>query len=106
MVVTSMKDAEYDTILAMTIKGFIATKYLCHSAGHDEERVVCVHSFLILYQLAILLGYGLVEHVLVEICSQWSTELEDLVNDQGGFDQIKKAHNGESIEKINTAMSK
>ena len=76
------KDDEYNVTFAFTNKNLISAKCSCHSGGHDDERVSCVHSLPLLYQFAMLLENGLAEHMLVDLCSQWNTKLKDLVQKQ------------------------
>ena len=73
---------------------------------------MCSHTTPI-YQLTILLDNRLVEHILIELCSRWSPELEHIITSSGKFDQVKNnietlmRHIGEpSNEKINQSMSK
>ena len=45
----SMKDAEYQVVTVFTKSDLLATKCGCHAGGHKDERVVCVHTLLIIY---------------------------------------------------------
>ena len=42
-IAASMKDDEYEVVLALTSKDLVATKCECHASCIDKERVVCVH---------------------------------------------------------------
>ena len=86
----SMKDVEYDVSLAFTSKDLLATRCECQAGGEKSERVVCVHALPVLYQLTMLLDDGLAEHLLVELCSRWNTELEDLNEKEGKCEQLRE----------------
>ena len=92
--------------MAVTSKKIIATRCQCHAGGEKEERVVCVHNLPLLYQLTLLLDDGLAEHLLVELCSRWCPEIEDLIKQNGKYDELKDdlvvlmRHNGEKEDKI------
>ena len=107
----SMKDDKYDVVLAFTSKDLVATKCQCHAGGDNEERVVCVHALPLLFQLTMLLDDGLAEHLLVELCSRWNTDLEELVKDENKYEQMRNdigmlmRHNAENENKIKMAMS-
>ena len=53
-----------------------------------------------------LLDDGLGEHMLVELCSRWTTDLERMVKAQGRFEEMKNniealmRHCGETEQKI------
>ena len=108
----SMKDSEYKVKLAFTKDELLASKCQCHAGGDNNQRVVCVHTLPVIYQLTMLLDDGLAEHLLIELCSRWDSELESLVETNGSLEQMKKdikllmRHNGESETKINRIMSK
>ena len=108
----SMKDAEYDVTTAFTKNDLIAAKCDCHAGGHENGRVVCVHTLPVLYQLVMLLDDGLAEHLLIELCSRLDSELEQQMHSDGKFEEMKKnieilmRHNGESERRILNATSK
>ena len=86
----SMKDVEYNVTLALTSNDLLASQCECQAGGENDERVLCVHGLPLLYQLSMLMDDGLAEHLLVELCSRWNTDLEDEVEKQGKHNQIKK----------------
>ena len=108
----SMKDTEYKVKVAFTKDNLLASRCECHAGGDEKQRVVCVHTLPVIYQLTMLLDDGLSEHLLIELCFRWDTELEEMVEKEGLFSQMKKdtkmlmRHNGESEMKIKNAMSK
>ena len=75
----STKESEYKSMIAFTSKDILATKCQCHAGGKNEERVVCVHNLPLIYQLVMLLDHGLVEHIMIELCSRWNTDIEQCI---------------------------
>lgn len=69
-ITASMKDVEYEVSTTFTKNDLLATKYGCHADSHDKERVLCVHTLPLIYQLIMFLDDGLAEHILVELCSR------------------------------------
>ena len=67
-IAASMKDAEYEVRVAFTKNDLLATKCECKAGGDEMQRVVCVHTLPVIYQLTMLLDDGLSEHLLVENC--------------------------------------
>ena len=59
-----------------------------------------------------LLDDGLAEHLLILLCSRWNTHLEEVVQEQGKFNEMKvniqvlMRHMGENENKIKNTMSK
>ena len=107
----SMKDAQYKVKCAFTKDKLLACKCQCHAGGDKNQRVVCVHTLPVIYQLTMLLDDGLAEHLLIELCSRWDTDLEDIVEENDLFSQMRKdikllmRHNGDSEAKIKKVMS-
>ena len=104
-----MKDTEYQVVVAMPKKDLVGAKCECHAGGDESERVVCVHTLPIIYQLTMLLDDGLAEHVLIELCSRWNTELEASIKDVHEFRkdiEILMRHHGEDDLTIMNAMNK
>lgn len=89
-IVASMKDSEYDVTNAFTKKDLIACKCDCHAVGHDKERVICVHTLPSIYLLPMLLDGSLSEHLLVELCSRWNSNIEECAQKQGKYNEMKQ----------------
>ena len=108
-----MKEADqYETMIAFTSKEIIATKCQCCAGGECNERVVCVHNYPVLYQLVMLLDDGLLEHLLVELCSKWNTNIEECVEKDGKTVEVRDSieilimQDGQSEDNINVAKAK
>ena len=108
----SMKEVEYESSIAFTSKDIIATSCQCPAGGVDNERAVCVHNLPVMYQLVMLLDDVLAEHILVELCSRWNSDIEDCVKKDGKDDQLRNdievlmQQSGQSAERIKEAKEK
>jgi hypothetical protein len=108
----SMKEVEYESTIAFTSKDIIATSCECPAGGAKNERAVCVHNLPVMYQLVMLLDDGLAEHILVELCSKWNTDIEQCVKDDDKSDQLRNdieilmRQSGQTTEMINEAKRK
>ena len=59
-----MKNESYTTETITTANDILISKCTCKLGGIGDERVICVHSLVPLYQLTLLLTGGyLAEHV-------------------------------------------
>ena len=107
----SMKDAHYKVKIAVTKNDLLATLCQCHTGGDKNGCVLCVYALPVLYQLTMLLDDGMAEHVLIELHSCWSSDLEVLVKKKKK-DQMKEdietliLHYGEYRIKMNITLSK
>jgi hypothetical protein len=70
MIPASMKQSIYETAVAATLKDILCCKCTCQSGSQGEERVVCVHTYVGLYLLSILLHKDLAEHILLELAAR------------------------------------
>jgi hypothetical protein len=63
MIPASMKHNIYETEVAATSKQILCCKCTCQSGSQGEERVVCVHTYVRLYLMSLLLHEDLAEHI-------------------------------------------
>ena len=87
----SMKDADYNVTTAFTSNQIIATKCDCPAVCQNSKRVLCVHNLPLIYQMVVLLDDGLAKHLLIELCSQWHPGLENLVQEQGQYKEVRNS---------------
>ena len=67
-----MKQDSYTTEAVSTNQNLLISKCTCKAGGSGNEKVVCVHSLVPLYQLTLLITSGhLAEHILVEFTNMW-----------------------------------
>jgi hypothetical protein len=69
LIPASMKQSIYETEVAATLIHILCCKCSCQSGSRGEERVVCVHTYVRLYLLSILLHEDLAEHILLELAA-------------------------------------
>ena len=85
-----MKDAEYASKMAFTLKQIISTQCNCPAGGCNHKRVVCIHNLPILYQMVMLLDDGLAEHFLVELTSRWHPDLDNMIENSGKTQTVRR----------------
>ena len=74
----SMKNDSYTTEIAATKDNILISMCTCKAGGTNEEKVICVHSLVPLYQLTLLLTGGhMAEHLLVEFTNRWGKRSDE-----------------------------
>ncbi len=62
-----MKPNVYQTKIASTSKNLLCCKCTCQCGSQESQRMACVHTFVHLYTMTMLLHYDLAEHILIEL---------------------------------------
>ncbi|KAL9186550.1 hypothetical protein ACHAXT_005788 [Thalassiosira profunda] len=66
----SMRKNIYRTEVVATANKLLGCKCTCQCGSQDEERIVCVHTLVVLYLLSILLMEDLAESMLIALASR------------------------------------
>ena len=69
MIPASMKHNIYETAVAATSKQILCCNCTCQSGSQGEEHVVCVHTYVRLYLMSLLLHEDLAEHIILELAA-------------------------------------
>ena len=74
------EETKYVVQTAVTEKVLMCAACDCKIGGEKSERIVCVHTLPLLYQLSLLLADGLAQHTLIELSNMWSKNLEQQIS--------------------------
>ena len=73
-------DTEYKVAVAFTVDDLMAARCGCNAGPSGHDKHICVHICPLLVLLMLLLFDGLAEHLLVELCSRWTSADDDKIN--------------------------
>jgi len=78
----SMKSAFYNSQILFSKTSLLACSCNCASGSQKEDKHVCVHILVKVYQLVLLLHNGLAHHILIELrvrlCGEVILETDDI----------------------------
>lgn len=88
----SMKKKVYQTGTVATAKDILCCKCTCQCGSQNDQRIVCVHNFPLLFLLTLLLFEALAENILLELAACLSAGVWDKsVWSEGDIVQMKKS---------------
>lgn len=65
-----------------TAEDILISKCTCKACGSVDERVICVHSLVPLYQLTLLQTDGyMAQYILIEFKNRWRNRSNELISD-------------------------
>lgn len=78
----SMKINIYDVMVCFTRTKIVCCSCTCKASSSGQEKILCVHILLVIYQYSMLLYDGLSEHLLVELANKWNLSLEKSITNK------------------------
>ena len=83
----SMKKKVYETEIVATAKNLLCCKCACPCGSQEEQRIICVHTLVVLYLLTILMMEDLAEHLLIALAARISGAFDSADGDDAEEDE-------------------